>query len=379
MKEQITINIMGDICPTQDNENFIQVQEQKKLFNQVLDILNSGDINITNLEAPLIKKGFRPIDKAGPNLHCNKEFIDLLSKANINIISLANNHICDFGQEGVLNTIKKLNEKGVRNVGAGENIEIAKQPLIIQSNQLKIGIMAFSEHEFNTAAKNSAGANGFDVFHSFDDIKKASDLCDYLIVIFHGGIEYYKYPSPLLQKKCQKMIESGADLVTCQHSHCIGTKEEYMDGIIIYGQGNTIFGYKEGDEDWNRGLLIKLKLSKKNREMEFIPITALKSGGINIIQGSAGENCIMEFEERSRNISANKFVENEWFKFCETKKSSYLPFLFGRGRYFNYINRLSKNGLIDLLYPKRRKMITHNIIRCESHYEVIDTILKNSY
>ncbi len=66
-------------------------------------------------------------------------------------------------------------------------------------------------------------------------------MCDKIIVILHGGIEYYPFPSPELQDKCHFLIEEGADIIVCQHTHCAGCIEEYLNGYIIYGQGNLIF------------------------------------------------------------------------------------------------------------------------------------------
>ena len=76
---------------------------------------------------------------------------------------------------------------------------------------------------------------------SLDHIQNLKDQCDYVIVLYHGGKEHYRYPSPYLQRVARKMVEKGADLVVCQHSHCIGCYEKYKDSMIIYDQGNFIF------------------------------------------------------------------------------------------------------------------------------------------
>ena len=74
-----------------------------------------------------------------------------------------------------------------------------------------------------------------------DPAEQKDNKCDYTIVLYHGGKEYYRYPSPNLQRVCRYMIEKGTDLVICQHSHCIGCEENYLSGKIVYGQGNFIF------------------------------------------------------------------------------------------------------------------------------------------
>ena len=104
---------------------------------------------------------------------------------------------------------------------------------------------------------------------------------DYLIVLNHGGIEYYKFPSPLLQRKCREMVKCGADFVVCQHSHCIGTAENFLNGTILYGQGNSVFGYKDNSDSWNNGLLVKLTLSDlEQKRIEYIPISAKKAADL---------------------------------------------------------------------------------------------------
>ena len=92
--------------------------------------------------------------------------------------------------------------------------------------------------------------------------------CDYAIVLYHGGKEYYRYPSPNLQKTCRKLVEKGADLVICQHSHCIGCEEKYQDGTIVYGQGNFLFDHGD-NEYWNTSLLVQIK---DDGQINYVPL-----------------------------------------------------------------------------------------------------------
>ena len=78
-----------------------------------------------------------------------------------------------------------------------------------------------------------------------------------VIVLYHGGLEKYRYPSPQLRRVCRKFVEKGADLVVCQHSHSVGCMEAFGGGNIVYGQGNLLFA-RYGGEHWNTGLLIGL-------------------------------------------------------------------------------------------------------------------------
>lgn len=378
MEKETQILICGDICPTDDTKHLFENSNVEGLFNDVLPVLNKADLLLANLEFPLIDT-FTKIKKTGPVLTGKSTYINIFKNAGFNVLGLANNHIKDAGEEGVNNTLKICEKYKINTVGAGKNLEEAKKTLIVEKNGYKIGILAFAEHEFNLASETEAGANNFDVYNDFDTIKSLKEEVDYVIVLFHGGIEYYEYPSPLLQKKCRKMIESGADLITCQHSHCIGTTENYLKGTIVYGQGNTVFGYRKNNPNWNEGLLIKISLNSNKESLqsniEYIPVEAKKEG-IDIMKPDVAEKCLNSFYKRSRSISDKAFVLNSWNSFCNAKKWLYMPWLLGLNRVLIHFNKLIGHRLIKVIYAKKRIRTSLNVIRCESHNEVLNTILE---
>lgn len=376
-KEDIKINLLGDVCLTKMNRPIVATQEPEKLFNGLHKILVNSDFNIANFEAPIPEESHLPIKKIGPALRNDKNLVEILKKSNFQALGLANNHILDYGQAAVVSTINNLNDENIESFGAGLNKIEAKKPLFIEVGNRTIGLMAYAEHEFNLAGENSAGANWFDSSESYDDIKLAKGKCDYLIVLFHGGVEYHAYPSPLLQQKCRKMVDVGADLVSCQHSHCIGSMENYNAGTVVYGQGNAVFGYKKNQNTWNEGLVVQLVFSGDDVKVKYVPVKALPLGGIDLMSEVESKKCLKEFDKRSEKCSDIQFLEGQWLRFCNSKKSMYLGHLFGLNRYFMFLNRKLNNKIIDTLFSKRQKMIAHNLIRCESHNEVLQTIFKN--
>jgi poly-gamma-glutamate synthesis protein (capsule biosynthesis protein) len=235
--------------------------------------------------------------------------------------------------------------------------------------------MAFAEHEFNAAYKNEPGANLLDLYTDFDQIKEFKKQVDYLIILYHGGIEYYEYPSPLLQKKCRKMIDSGADYVTCQHSHLIGTEENYNKGTILYGQGNTVFGYRPNSKTWNNGLLVNIKLDIDTVISNILINTT--TNGIELASKQEQKSIIEVLKNRKEQIKKEDFIENYWTQYATKQEKTYLPLLFGFGVNLIRINKLLKNMIVKLFYSKKQIMRAKNIIRCESHHEVLQTILKN--
>ena len=375
MKKEIQIVLCGDICLTKDTEHFFDTANAKGLFNNTLPILQNTHVLVGNLEFALTNTCTK-VSKTGPILKGAPHFIKLFTNVGFTALGLANNHSKDCGIVGVKSTLETCNKNNIATVGAGKNEQEAKKPLIIEQNGWKIGVMAFAEHEFNAAYKNEAGANLLDVYEDFEAIKAFKKQVDYLVVLFHGGIEYYQYPSPLLQKKCRKMIAAGANFVSCQHSHVIGTEEVYKTGTILYGQGNTVFGYQKNNSNWNKGLLVTIQLGKSNA-ISYVPITATPSGIVTLPEIEK-ELLLKAMEKRKQEIQQEGFIENSWSAFCEAKKALYLPHLFGLGRVLNKLNRILGNNIINTLYSKKQFQITQNLIRCESHNEVVQTILKNN-
>ena len=167
------------------------------------------------------------------------------------------------------------------------------------------------------------------------------------------------------------MVECGADLVLCQHSHCIGSFEKYLHGEILYGQGNSIFGYRDGNESWNHGLLVELQVSSQV-SVSYKLIETNPNGTVDFAKDLTEYN---HFLERSSKLSDHAFLQKEWETFCQRQKALYMPMLYGLSTNVNRLNRLFHNKLIDWFYTRLQKNITHNIIRCDAHNEVIDTLL----
>jgi len=252
-------------------------------------------------------------------------------------------------------------------VGAGENLAGAVKPLIIEKDGLKIGIYACAENEFSIAEENRAGANPFDPLESLDHIVNLKSACDYVLVLFHGGKEHYRYPSPGLQKVCRKMADKGADLIICQHSHCIGAFERYSKSVIVYGQGNFLFD-RRNNEYWNTSLLVNAVFGKE-LSVEFIPVC--KNGnGVSIPESALSDTILKEFNRRSEYISKPGFIDAEYERFCKSNGLFYLGAFAGFGRILRGIDKLLKGRITRLLYSSKKLYMIQNFVECEAHREL---------
>lgn len=373
----MNIIIGADLVPTKSNiELFEKGDVNTLLGSDLIDIIHSADYRIFNLEIPLVNES-SPIKKCGPNLIASTKCISAYKAMKIDLLTLANNHILDQGSKGLESSISTLKQAGISYVGVGNSIKEASRPKIISCEGKKIGIYACVEHEFTVATENKSGANPVDLLETPDHIIELKKQCDYVIVLYHGGKEQYRYPSPNLQKICRKLVEKGADLVVCQHSHCIGCKEEYKQGTIVYGQGNFLFDDEE-NEYWQTSLLIMIS---DNFKIKYLPLKKNKST-VRLAKGDEAENILEQFNLRSEEILDPEKVNQHYDELAIYYKNFYLLSVMKikRGLLYRIINKLS-NGLVEktiinAVYNSKYRYTLRNYLECESHNELLLHILK---
>lgn len=376
------IIIGADLVPTKSNQELFERGDAEKLIGvELTKILKNADFTIFNLEVPLADKE-TPIDKWGPNLVAGAASVKGLQAVNPHFFSLANNHILDQGEQGLLSTISLLDEAGIRHAGAGRNLADASKPYIYEKTGSKIGIYCCAEHEFSIAEGDRAGVNPFDSLESLDHIACLKARNDYVIVLYHGGKEHYPYPSPYLQKVCRKIVEKGADLVVCQHSHCIGCEEKWRGGTIVYGQGNFLFDLSE-EECWQTGLLIELRIDRNNAKINYLPLVKDKNT-IRAAQGIERQTILDSFRKRSEEILKPDFITGRYQVLAEEMQYEYLKLLAGKTTknvFFRVINKLSgysfMSKYLEKKYPKRERTALQNYIECEAHRELLIEILRD--
>lgn len=372
--DNISLLVFGDICPTKDTQGLFDAGDEMHLFNDVIDDIRKADIVLGNLECAVTDSP-KPIQKGGPVLYTRTKSINALRS--FSLLSMANNHIRDCGDDGVMTALSTCKQLGIEAIGAGQNIEQARKPAMFEVRGIKVGVMSLAEKEFNAATKERPGAACLDVLEDFDRIRQLRAAVDYLVVLYHGGIEYFPYASPGLMKKCRKFVDCGANLVVCQHSHCIGMKEQYGGGQIIYGQGNSIFGYREHNDSWNRGLLLSVGIHKDEKGCEGtlnVKVIEATPQGIHYLPQQEAEEVLKEVEERS-NMPEEQRLE-KWDRFCYRHSLIHLPLLLGWPRLLIAINRRTNNLLVKLFYGKRKHNNTHNLMRCDSLREAVENVLE---
>ena len=261
-----------------------------------------------------------------------------------------------------------LDAAGIAYTGVGQTPEEAAKPYIFECDGKKIGVYACAEHEFSIVTEYTAGANPIDLLETPDHIAALKAECDYVIVLYHGGKEYYRYPSPNLQKVCRKLVEKGADLVVCQHSHCIGCEERIRGGTIVYGQGNFLFDDCD-NEFWQTRLLIQIR---DGFTIDYIPL--LKHGNkVRLAVAKDAETIMNGFRQRTNDIMRDEFIGEKYREFSQQSLPGYLRVMFGKkpGIIVRIVNKFSGYRYLDWLM-KRRYSATKllpilNYMECEAH------------
>lgn len=268
MKETYKIVIGGDILPSGKNISLFKEGNANELFGEdICQLFSSADFSIVNLEGPLTDYDEKQ-EKAGPVIKAPKTCVHGLKALGIKAFSLANNHITDYGQTGYEDTINALENCGIQHVGSGTIIKGVKTNIQILLGTIRVCIYAVSEKFFNSPEKYTIGANLYDEYLVCNEIKRLRTMCDYLIVMYHGGAEYLQYPTPRVRTRCHRMADSGADFIVTQHTHCIGCEEYYGTSYILHGQGNFLFARQKMFPNLTKeGLLIELLFHDNNVEI----------------------------------------------------------------------------------------------------------------
>jgi poly-gamma-glutamate capsule biosynthesis protein CapA/YwtB (metallophosphatase superfamily) len=253
----IELLFTDDFAPSRDFEPTV-LQKGALIFGDLLEKISRADLSFLNLETPLCVSG-EPSQKSGPNIRAHSECKRGVADAGFEFAGLANNHIMDFGAQGLYETLDACNQVGLKTCRAGKNLQKAQEPLLVTKQGVKIALIAVAEREFNIAEDDKPGTAPLDPVDNFSQIEKAKHTADLVVVTIHGGNEYFSFPRPGLRKICRFFIDRGADAVICHHAHMPGAYEFNRDKPIFYSLGNLIFDHPNPPAGWDRGVAIRLE------------------------------------------------------------------------------------------------------------------------
>lgn len=376
-EKEVKILFAGDFSPCRGFESIV-LEKKTDILGGALPIINNSDVSFVNLECPLTTSK-KKINKSGPALKAHPKCAEALRP--FSVVGLANNHILDYGESGLSDTLEACNCAGLTTVGAGKNLALAQEYFIKKVKGLIVAVIAISEHEFNQSEGDGAGAAPIDLIDNFKQINNARSAADIVIVTIHGGNEHFQYPRPGLRKLCKHFIDLGVDAVVCHHPHVPGAYEYYRDKPIVYSLGNLIFDSSNPPEDWDLGYMVQLTICGSSgalKSLDIIPYRqSVELGGVTILVGEEKQMVLDRVDTYKRKLENEDLWLGEWHAFVKRQTSIYivrntLPFSFlGLGF-------LARNMPIEkILSNKRNGMLKLNLLRCESHLELLTAITES--
>ncbi len=371
----VNLLICGDFGYRGRVAEVIDKGEGVSLFSMFLHNIQNSDYSILNLESPVgSSKSY--IQKSGPCIHSTESTIECIKKSGFNMVTLANNHFFDCGQEGVNATIQACKKYDIDYIGGGTSLEEARKVKILFLKGIKIRIINVCEQEFSLATKNHGGSNHIDLIQVYYQIQDALKREEKVIIIVHGGHEYYQYPSPRMMDVYRYFIDAGASAVINHHQHCYSGYEVYENKPIIYGLGNFCFDSARGlrNHIWNYGYAVKLSISNNSVGFDIIPYTQCNENvGITTMTNDEFKHFSESIANINKTIKDKDKIEEKFEEFVSNKNI------------LNYFNPLF-NGITAKLYSnewfpsfisKKQRFYQLNVLQCESHMEVLLSALKS--
>ncbi len=214
------------------------------MSESVQNIMNSADITMINEEFPFGTMG-TPAEDKQYTFRVNPSYISMFHEMGVDIVTLANNHTLDYGADALEETFALLDEEGIIYSGAGDTYDRSKELETFEVNGIKVGILSASRVIPTVSWDSKNQLPG--VFTTYDEtalceaIKEADEICDYVFVYVHWGIEKNTVPEDYERALATSYVSAGADLVIGSHPHVLQGME-FIDGVpVYYSLGNYIF------------------------------------------------------------------------------------------------------------------------------------------
>jgi len=335
-KDLISILFVGDIAPS---ANLEQLMQKSNVIEDFSSIFCSVDYRIGNLETVLVNKGIK-ILKSGPNLKSNPNIIKALKLANFDLLCLANNHIKDYGDSAIRETIQQLDNYKIAYTGIGNFKEYLK-PFIFEIRNIKFGLINCGETEESALSEENYGAFELSEYHVIEKIRWLKQKVDFVIIVIHAGREYIPVPTPRLYKMYINFAKNGADLIVGHHPHVPQGIKLLNKSLIAFSVGNFLFNSsKKLSRKYqlvNMSYMLKVNFSSNEiHSFEVIPFKIDTKKGILRLDKKEFINFEKNYKIMNEVLQDKHAFHNLWIEYYER---------LSRGNYFSYFVASLINGL----------------------------------
>ena len=281
-------------------------------FDSTRSILKQADLVCINLEAPFTLGGVA-FNKTY-TFRANPDHAVSLANAGVAICTLANNHILDYGEEGLFDTFEILNQNKISYCGAGKTSNDALQGIVVTKQGIRVGFLSFSltYPEAFWATQTRPGTLYPTENRLRKGIQKLNSCADYVVITFHWGQELMSMPKAYQRRFAKLAIDLGADVVVGHHPHVPQGIEVYRGHVIAYSLGNYVFGSYSNKV--KNGLLFKVVFSENHiQKAQIIPIV-VNNHEVHLqprmLRGNSKKQCIDELNLISEALNDNHPILN---------------------------------------------------------------------
>jgi len=213
-----------------------------RIFAEVGPILKSGDIVFGNLETPLCSPpGDRKLFSAEPGMS------EALATGGFTILSLANNHILEYGPDGLRESMTHLKAHGITILGAGASREEAERPVVLERNGLRVAFVGLGRTLQDQPDPDVPGFVEWDEARAVEMIRDARRRADVVVVSIHIGLMWIDYPKPAFKEAADRMIQAGAGVILMHHAHVLQGYQAAGGRLVVYNLGNFVADIYEGE------------------------------------------------------------------------------------------------------------------------------------
>lgn len=348
-------------------------------FAPIAGDVADADLGLVNLEAPIRGDG-EPIPKTGPAHASTPETPALLAEAGFDAATLANNHVMDYGPEGLAATEAACADAGLATVGTGQNVEDALTPLETTVGGVSVAVVNLCEREFGVAADGRPGTAWISHPSAERLVADAAASNDVTIVIAHGGVEYVPIPPTHLQTRLRAFVEAGADAVVGHHPHVPQGWGTHEGAPICYSVGNLLFDSKRSKTRW--GAPVELRFDGDRLREVAVRGTELRDGAVRPLEECRDPEDCRRYLERSAAVIADRdrliphwqelavrIFEHRYTGWLRTGTAS------GLGQILTDPRAALGDGAFDPEERRTELLTLLNVVRNESHRDVVETTL----
>lgn len=312
-KKSITIGLTGDVMIGRLVNDHLNSVPPAYLWGNVLPFLHKTDLNLINLEAALTNSGKR-VEKVF-NFKSHPHHVQSLFEGRVDVVNLANNHVLDYAEEGLLETLDALDKAKILHVGAGRNLIEAKHPVIISRNGFRIGILGCSDNEPSwVAGENSPGIHflttrDFHLIH--DEVVALRRQVDLLILTIHWGPNMRERPPKHFVEFAHALVLAGVDILHGHSAHIFQGVEVYEKKLILYDTGDFVDDYYVDPQLRNdRSFLFIVEFTRDGiSSLRLIPVL-ISNFQTNVAQDVDATEAIRRMQGLSKEMGTH-FIEKD--------------------------------------------------------------------